>query len=424
MNKVSTLRILGYSSGTLGFAIFERIITLWLFYFYTTKQLQYQDILIAPVVFGVIQLTGRILDAISDPLVAHLSDRIRIPFGKRRIFIVSSCVPLTISLIFLFMPSTQYPVIYAAVMLNVFYLFFTAYQIPLNSQLPALTYNNEAAKINILSIRAVFGIVGVALVMVMSPLLLKIISFQQMILCMSLLALVFCIIPGLFQEPQEIYAQSESHSSLSQSLKEIFEDKKFKQFLLSLMAFWFGFNIISQVIPHIVTVLMKLPESEVGIVMGLTFGITIVFTPIMNILCKKKSLSWGFRFALILFAIILPLLFFVNAPPFGLSPEWYGKIVIGLCGIPLAGLFTVPDGIISDLATAESQRRQESREALLFGTIGFVLKVNFGLSTIVLGFLTQYLGQNIENPMGIKLAGPVAAVFALLGVIVFRKFEK
>src|SRR5262245_60031722 len=51
-------------------------------------------LLIAPAVMGVIFMVSRIWDAISDPVAGYLSDRTRSRFGRRRIWIIWSVVPI------------------------------------------------------------------------------------------------------------------------------------------------------------------------------------------------------------------------------------------------------------------------------------------------------------------------------------------
>ena len=51
-------------------------------------------LLIAPAVMGAIFSLSRIWDAISDPLVGYLSDRTTLKLGRRRTWILGSCLPI------------------------------------------------------------------------------------------------------------------------------------------------------------------------------------------------------------------------------------------------------------------------------------------------------------------------------------------
>jgi Na+/melibiose symporter-like transporter len=80
---------------------------------------------------GLIFLIGRLWDALLDPLVGTLSDRTRTRFGRRRPWIAGGGLLFALAAAFLFFPQGQVSVAYLAATLFVFYLGWTAIQIPL-----------------------------------------------------------------------------------------------------------------------------------------------------------------------------------------------------------------------------------------------------------------------------------------------------
>ncbi len=61
-------------------------------------------LLIAPAVMGAIFSLSRIWDAISDPLVGYLSDRTTLKLGRRRTWILGSCLPISVGFYAVFAP--------------------------------------------------------------------------------------------------------------------------------------------------------------------------------------------------------------------------------------------------------------------------------------------------------------------------------
>ena len=61
-------------------------------------------LLIAPVFMGLIFSVSRIWDAISDPLVGYLSDRTVTPLGRRRIWLLTSVIPISVTFYMVFAP--------------------------------------------------------------------------------------------------------------------------------------------------------------------------------------------------------------------------------------------------------------------------------------------------------------------------------
>ncbi|MDY6827094.1 MAG: MFS transporter [Bacillota bacterium] len=92
-----------YASGSAAFTILERMILLYMpFYYLPPAEYFLPDLISGQVYFGFITilgatlLAGRILDGLADPLIASLSDNNRSRFGRRKIFLLVSGVPLAL----------------------------------------------------------------------------------------------------------------------------------------------------------------------------------------------------------------------------------------------------------------------------------------------------------------------------------------
>jgi GPH family glycoside/pentoside/hexuronide:cation symporter len=79
----------------------------------------------------------------------------------------------------------------------------------------------------------------------------------------------------------------------------------------------------------------------------------------------------------------------------------------------------VPDAIVAAVSDLEERLSGQRREAMYFGAQGFILKLALGLSTVITGGLLDYFGKTVEQPLGIQLTGPVAALFIVVGAIIF-----
>lgn len=85
-------------------------------------------------VIGVINFGGRIFDAVTDPIIAGLSDRSKSKFGKRRLFLAISAFPFAALSFLVFFPIAGEQgvlnTIWLAVSVVLFYLFMTMYVTP------------------------------------------------------------------------------------------------------------------------------------------------------------------------------------------------------------------------------------------------------------------------------------------------------
>jgi glycoside/pentoside/hexuronide:cation symporter, GPH family len=81
-------------------------------------------------VLGVIFLVEKLWGTLADPIVGALNDRTRSRFGRRRSWILAGCLIFGASGLFLFFPRSSVSPVYLGVMLFLFYLGLSMFQIP------------------------------------------------------------------------------------------------------------------------------------------------------------------------------------------------------------------------------------------------------------------------------------------------------
>ena len=159
-----------FAIGQLGWSILSGIISAWLVSFYLPTKAVTEDgtvlnyfsgtvvngvgetfyTLITPglviggflTVLGLISALCRVWDAVSDPLIANLSDNSKNPKGRRLPFMKLAAIPVSVSLLLVFMaPSlftggkepTGLNIAWVSVMLVIYYTFMTIYCTPYNA---------------------------------------------------------------------------------------------------------------------------------------------------------------------------------------------------------------------------------------------------------------------------------------------------
>jgi hypothetical protein len=60
---------------------------------------------------------------------------------------------------------------------------------------------------------------------------------------------------------------------------------------------------------------------------------------------------------------------------------------------------------------------------MFFGAQGFLQKINLGVSTGVFGWLLS-LGASVDDPLGVKLAGPVAALTLIGAAVAYSRYPE
>jgi GPH family glycoside/pentoside/hexuronide:cation symporter len=127
-DRVSWPTIFAYGTPGMGAGYMYLMLSLYVMKFATDV------LLIAPAIMGLIFSASRIWDAVSDPVVGYLSDRTRISYGRRRSWILASCLPIGATFIMVFGPpeslSDTALVIWMAVAIIGFYSAMTVFFVP------------------------------------------------------------------------------------------------------------------------------------------------------------------------------------------------------------------------------------------------------------------------------------------------------
>ncbi|MDC0008339.1 MFS transporter [bacterium] len=158
--KVSIKEKIGYGLGDGAANIGWRGVGTFLFIFYT-------DVFgLDPVTVGILFLTARFSDGISDILMGVIGDRTKSKYGKFRPWILWTAVPLAISLVLLFSSpdfSVSGKIIYAYITYLFFTLMYTANNIPYGA-LMAVMSGDDKERVSIGSYRMVGAFGGGILV--------------------------------------------------------------------------------------------------------------------------------------------------------------------------------------------------------------------------------------------------------------------
>lgn len=155
-NKLSVKEKIGYGMGDAGCNIIFGAIMLFVNYFYT-------DIFgLAPALVGVLLLSVRVIDAVTDPIMGAMADRTRSKYGRFRPWLLWIAFPYALFSVLMFTtPEWSYnsKVIYAFVTYFLLSLTYTAINIPYCS-LGSVITNDPKERVACQSYR--FVMVGIA----------------------------------------------------------------------------------------------------------------------------------------------------------------------------------------------------------------------------------------------------------------------
>ena len=408
-----------YGIGYLGVALLTQVVVQWVTYFYAPPVERGLAILLPMALIGVAMVIGRIVDAVSDPLVGVWSDNSRHKGGRRLPFIKYGMVPLVLSFMLVWIPlgtSEMARFIYLSVVLSAFFFFYTVVVAPYLALLPELAESNsERTKLS--AWQAGFNIVGLALAMVGSAWLIESFGFKAMGIVLGLVALgAFAITAFTVQERRE--REISEPESLWSSMRLTFKNKPFLFYLVSQLLLWFGFNMTMIAVPYVVTVLMVMDEGAVGLILGVALVISVICFPLIVSLSTKYGYKKTLILTMTMQGLVLAALGFVGLWPGRVPVFWQGLITVGLAGFPLAGFFIIPNAMLAELTDYDYALTGKRREAIYFGVQGLILKSAIGLSSLILTFVLERYGFSVANPLGVRISGPLAGFFVFAGVAI------
>lgn len=286
--KLPLSKQLAYACGMIGWSIMTNIIIVMLPYFYLPPSNAGLIPLVPQLlVFGVFNImsliaaSGRFVDAIFDPFIASLSDKSGNAKGRRIPFMKWAIVPAVV-----FCSLTFYPLVKGESISNALWLTFTlicffmgatAYIIPYNALLPELA-RTGAEKVKLSSLQQVGFVLGIilsALVNNFADLVQHILhapnrdtAVQYTIFGLCVFAGLVMLIPVVAINEKKYSNSIPSHLPLLPALRRTFRNRNFKYYLISDFSYYMALSIISSGLLFFVTVLLRLPESMGGVLMG------------------------------------------------------------------------------------------------------------------------------------------------------------
>ena len=438
---LSLWRQLGYACGMLGWSVMTNIIAVMLIYFYIPPNNSGMGLLVPQVtVLGIFTLlsliaaSGRLFDAVTDPLIAFWSDRLHHPKGRRIPFMRAAILPAVFFGILMFLPLEYHEsyrnVGWLAVMQAFFYLSITVYIIPYNALLPELAPGSEA-KVRLstwLSLAFVLGVIISSQTPALANLIQSVfglsnrhVAFQLAIGSLYVLGGAFLLFP-LFSIDEKKHCNAEPATiPLGQAFRHILTHRNFLVFIVADFAYFVSMTIISSGMLYFVKVLLFLDEGFGGVVMGVLVLFSLLFYPLVVRMSgkmeKRKLVIWS----LLSLGMALLVLFFLGKGP--IPPRVQILSFALVVAIPTAFLGILPYALIAEIAEMDGKESGQQKEAMFFAVRNFSTKLGQTIGIMAFAILTL-LGKDPYDDLGIRLAAVFGGSLCIVAGLIFIRFEE
>ena len=440
-SSLSSWRQLGYACGMLGWSILTNIIGVMLIYFYLPPSNSGLVALVPQtLVFGiftilaVIAASGRLVDAISDPLIAYWSDQFQSKWGRRIPFMAVALIPAVVFCILIYLPYD-----YFASDANIwwlcgvqvgFYLFMTAYIIPYNALLPELAPDSES-KVKLstwLSFTFVLGVIissqtpGLAdVIQANFNMESRQVAMQWAIGAQCILGGIFMMIP-LFVIDESIHCRGVPTTlPFWKAFQQIKGNRNFLYFIVADFAYFVSLTIISSSLLYILRSLLYLEEYIGGQVMGVLVLVSLLFYPSVVKLARSMGKRKLILYALWFQGILLMAIFWMGRVPIHPKLQIFGFAI--LSAVPAAFLGILPFAIIAEIAEEDARETGQQKEAMYFAIRNFSTKLGQTFGITIFAILTIF-GKDPGDDFGIRLVGVFGGVLCLVAGLIFLRFKE
>ena len=411
-----------FAIGQLGWSILGGLINAWLVTFYlpTSGDVANGAPFFLPtglIIFGILTILGlisficRIFDAVTDPLIASLSDRSKNPNGRRIPFMRRAAIPFAVIAVLVFCAPVEaistVNIIWVLGFLILFYLFMTMYCTPYNALISEFGKTQEDRMYISTAISATFfaGTLLSYIPFVLAPMLRGMIgasfpwSYRICFIVLAVVALICMLIPTFKLKERDFVdaQQTEEKSNTIKSLIKTFKNKEFLKFSASDIAYFIALTLFQTGLPFFVKVSMNLDESWAMYFLGGMTVLSACFYPIVSKLVakfgKKKLVITGF-IGLALAYVVTALIGVVI--PRGILP---GILIVVIYAFPMALLGIIPQSIIADVAEEDAIVTGEKREGMFFAARTFAMKMGQSVAALVftsLAILLPLADANIK----------------------------
>lgn len=373
---------------------------------------------ISGTVIGLMIAISVVWDAITDPLIGHISDNTIIgKWGRRHFYMLVGAIGLSISNVFMWSISTDLTknqkVISLFVLVIIVKTFMTIFVTPYNALGAELTDDYDE-RTSIQAFRTAFFTLGLAFTAVVSMVLLfaptsgypqgqlNPTAYRNMGVTISIIVLVFCMItifdtkkfiPNL---PKNIHKEGVgTFKSLSVQFRTIFKNKDY----INVTGAYLSANIASAIVGsiglHVFTYTFGMTNYNMGFLFAVIFLASILsqffWVDITKKMDKRNAALIAIGFSLVSSLIFLLFVFMREV----IREQYLYFVIYGvLLGIGFGGLITIPFSMIADTIDEEELVSGHRAEGLYYGGMSFSYKMSQSVAIFLLGVILDLVGFN------------------------------
>ncbi len=438
IKSISKGKIVALSFGGFSKGILYGLITTFLLPFFIPTDASTNLIIYIPaaaIAMAVIRGVGMIWDAITDPIVASLSDKYQSSSGRRIPFMKWSAIPYAIFCVLIFFPPVNgshiFNAVWVGIMMLLYYTFSTVYLVPYMA-LQAEIVSEQSKRVFLYTMDSVMFVVSSAIIYatfaikgaLMSSGVSEVWAFRIPFIVFGIIGLVASLVPVFTIKENDYVEPKNCYIPVLQSLKSTFKYKNFTVLTVGYLVMWVAFAFFNASLAYYVKNLLGQSDGFVTVVLGISIVFNIIFAPILNKLVKKFGKKPLLIIANCLYVFLYLCIYFYQNILTVIDGQMFG-IILGVLIAPcICTTNIVPAAAFADLAEYDKIMTGEMRAGMFVASRNFTNKLSQSIVFFIVPSVLLLGSDNgIATTLGIRTTAIIAAVFVMSAIVIFSFYN-
>ncbi len=442
MKSLPKRKMLRYCLADIAKGLFNGMIGNYLLYFFqpTVKSglpilLPQNKLLGFLTIMALLTGLGKIIDAVTDPLVAALSDKCSHKDGRRMPFLRAAAIPYALSVLLIFYapfsPGSAANAIWVGVFLVIYYTAYTFFFIPRNALVPEIIPDAKR-RVGYYGISTAF-FMGSSSFMYAATLFVNLLknaglsslwAWRAVFTVFAAIGVTCLLLSATaFKEKDYVSGSVKPTTAFFRSFAQVFQNRNFLVFAAGDLFSGVSMAFFQTAMLYYITMLLNVPESQSFLVMLSAIGVALCLFPLIIRISRRQNKKLTLVLASIVFTVVFAFIFFGDQIA-ALAPGhelWIGLAMGVVVAFPFAAINILPQAVLSDIIQQDSLENGINREGIFSATKTFIEKCASALAMVVVSSVLAIgagAGESV-GLLGVKLTGVFAGGFSLLSLLFF-----